>query len=306
MKKIILCFCILQCIFSTIAAQTFIEERRFGGFGTKPGKLNQPQALSISQNKIIYLVDTGNNRIQLFDLNGKFIKTVGGFGFGNDQFDHPVDIWVKSIINIYVCDYNNQRLLRYDMNMNFISSLVSNDGDSPEFQFYEVASCAVSSQKDLFFLDHGDNKIIKINRNGQKERSFGAYEAGDGELNQPVQLDIINQQFLIVSDISRTAILKFDFFGNFAGKMTGKEDITPTGISVSNNGIVFACDPANKKIYRSNPGTDELIPIMTTLQKPFTKPQDCALFEENINNILTQKLYIIDDNEIIIGKLVIQ
>lgn len=158
---------------SLSSAQSFIEETRFGREGSEPGKFNQPQAISISQNQIVYVVDTGNHRIQLFDLQGNFRNSIGGFGFEVDQFDGPVDIWVQSLINIYVSDYNNQRLQRYDGNMNFLSSLVSNDGDVPEYQYREIASCAVNSQKDLFLLDHGDNKIIKINRNGQPERSFG-------------------------------------------------------------------------------------------------------------------------------------
>ena len=132
-----------------LSAQTFIEKGRFGGRGSENGKFNNPQAIAISRENIVYVVDTGNHRIQLFDLSGEFIKSIGGFGFKDDQFDTPRDIWVNSIINIYVADYNNQRIQRYDRNMNFLNSFYSNEGEEIDFQFAEVPSCAVTSQNDL-------------------------------------------------------------------------------------------------------------------------------------------------------------
>ena len=92
-------------------AQNIIEDQRFGGgiAGSDLGQFNSPQAISISQNKIIYIVDTGNNRIQLFDLKGEFLKSIGGFGFTSDKFDRPMDIWVRSLINIYISDGNKNR-----------------------------------------------------------------------------------------------------------------------------------------------------------------------------------------------------
>ncbi|MEJ2543694.1 MAG: NHL repeat-containing protein [Calditrichaceae bacterium] len=107
--------------------QNFIEDQRFGSdeAGNASGQFNAPQAISVSQNKIVYVVDTGNNRIQLFNLDGSFIKSIGGFGFTSDKFDRPTDIWVQSLINIYIADYNNQRIQRYDGNMNYLSTLTS-------------------------------------------------------------------------------------------------------------------------------------------------------------------------------------
>jgi DNA-binding beta-propeller fold protein YncE len=254
----------------------------------------------------VYVVDTGNHRIQLFDLKGNFIKSIGGFGFEVDQFDRPLDIWVRSLINIYVSDYNNQRLQRFDGNMNFLSSLLSNEGDAAEFQYYEIASCAVNSQKDLFLLDHGDNKIIKINRNGQSERSFGAYEAGEGELTQPVQLDIWKQKYLLVSDISQSCILLYDFFGNFIRTVSAEEFVSPTGIATTSKGEVFVADPSAKQIFWISAKLDSAKTVGMMLTKDLTKPQDVGIFENNVAGKTQTKLYIIDENEIIIGKLVTQ
>jgi len=305
MKSIILLLFIAVLI-QAAAAQIFIEESRFGGAGNSPGKFNQPLSIAVSPKEVLYVVDTGNHRLQLFDLQGNLQKTIGGFGFNIDQFDRPVDIWVQSLINIYVSDYNNERLQRYDGNMNYISSLASNTADAMEFQFLEVASCAVNSQKDLFLLDRGENKIIKINRHNQKERSFGAYEAGEGELEQPHQLDIRSQKFLVVSDVARKAVIQFDFFGNYSGKFESDDFKAPAGLAVSNQDEIFVADPVVRAVFYINPTADRIQQVGMALAQPLRKPQDVAVFERRIDDQTETRLFIIDDNEIIIGKFIRQ
>jgi hypothetical protein len=249
--------------------QTFSETKRFGCSGSEPGQFNRPGAL--------YVVDTGNNRIQLFDLSGQFIKSIGGFGFENDQFDQPKDIWTRSLVNIYVSDYNNQRLQRYDRNMNFISSLVTDDSNDPDFQFNEAASCAINSQNDLFLL---------------------------GELEQPVQLDILPGSRLIVSDISRRSIMVYDFFGNYLIEISTSSFKTPRGIAVSDDGRIFVADADAAKIFIISADFKNVSELKLNLSKPLKQPMDlairCKIRKEKKHSLL----YIIDDNEIIIGKLI--
>ena len=287
-------------------AQNFIEDRRFGTpeAGSDAGQFRLPQAISISQNKIIYVVDTGNNRIQLFDLNGNFIKSIGGFGFTSDKFDRPTDIWVRSIINIYVSDYNNRRTQRYDRNMNYISTLTSNNAFDTQFQFYEVISCAINSQQDLFLLDCGENKIIKFNRNGQPERSFGDYESGDGQLIQPVQIDIIPEKYLIISDVDHKALMVYDFFGNYIRQIISDQWVAPSGLTITDRGEVLMADPQAKKIFFISADFTTVKEIGVAMQTPLHKPQDLALFSFKSDGEKISKLYIIDNNNIIIGNFI--
>ncbi len=301
MKKII---AILFILSHFCFGQTFSETKRFGCLGSEPGQFNRPMALDISKGGALYVVDTGNNRIQLFDLSGQFIKSIGGFGFENDQFDQPKDIWTRSLVNIYVSDYNNQRLQRYDRNMNFISSLLTDDSNDPDFQFNEAASCAINSQNDLFLLDCGENKIIKFNRNDNPERYFGSYESGEGELEQPVQLDILPGSRLIVSDISRRSIMVYDFFGNYLIEISTPSFKTPRGIAVSDDGRIFVADADAAKIFIISADFKNVSELKLNLIKPLKQPMDLAIHCKIRKEKKHSLLYIIDDNEIIIGKLI--
>jgi len=285
-------------LFTSISfSQTFSELGRFGGPGKENGQFNTPHAISISNEKIVYVVDTGNHRIQLFDLKGNFIKSIGGFGFKDDQFDSPYDIWVNSLINIYVADYNNQRLQRYDRNMNFINSLTNNEGEDSDFQFFEVASCAVSSQNDLFVLDHDEFKIIKFKRDGKSERSFGRFDSGAGELDTPEQIDFWDVDKLLVSDSGLSVIVVFDLFGNFIQKIEFDQFNQPMGIDVDNNKNIYIADPAAGELFFVKNDLSAISKI--SFPAGFKAPQDVAVITSDNKTLL----FVIDENEIVIGSL---
>lgn len=292
MKRIILIF--LFCL--PLSAREFIETGRIEG----QGKIfSHPQAIALSADDRLYVVDSGNNRIQIFDKRGQFLRTIGGFGFEADQFDNPTDIWTRSLINIYISDYNNRRIQRYDRRLNFISSLTSNEADAPDFQFEEVRSCALNSNNDLFILDHGENKIVKINRRGEKERSFGTYESGDGELQEPQQLDILKNQFLLVSDAGAKSVFVFDSFGNFIRRISDPHFVHPSGLCVLGDGSFLLADSEANRLFSISPDFSSVTAIPLKLSRPLTRLRDAAVLKTNKGALL----YLIDGNQVIIGYL---
>jgi peptidylamidoglycolate lyase len=48
--------------------------KAWGTYGNKPGQFIIPHAITIDQNNIIYVADRQNNRVQLFDTAGNFIR----------------------------------------------------------------------------------------------------------------------------------------------------------------------------------------------------------------------------------------
>ncbi len=292
MKSILLILLFCNLLF----ARTFIETGRIDGQG-KP--FSHPQAITISVDGKLFVVDSGNNRIQVFNKRGQFLRTIGGFGFEAEQFDNPTDIWMRSLINIYISDYNNRRVQRYDRRLNFISGLTSNEADNPDVQFEEVLSCALNSNNDLFLLDHGENKIIKINRRSEKERSFGTYESGEGELQEPQQLDITGNRFLLVSDAGAKAVFVYDFFGNFIRRITDPQFIHPAGLCVLDDGSVLLSDSEANRLFLINSDFSDIAVIRLETGKPLKRLRDAAV----LKTVNTTLLYLIDGDQVIIGYL---
>ena len=53
-----------------------------GESGDSLGQFSGPQGLAVAPGGDIYVADTGNNRVQQFDKNGKFLAYLGGLGSG--------------------------------------------------------------------------------------------------------------------------------------------------------------------------------------------------------------------------------
>jgi DNA-binding beta-propeller fold protein YncE len=75
-----------------------------GKRGEGPGEFNLPRDAVVGADGLLYVVDSGNFRIQVFDGDGKFVKTFGAIGRQSGQFSRPKEIAADSAGNIYVVD----------------------------------------------------------------------------------------------------------------------------------------------------------------------------------------------------------
>ncbi|CAN5898500.1 hypothetical protein BH24CHL4_BH24CHL4_07810 [soil metagenome] len=92
--------------------------REFGTFGDTgdaqtavdlPGQFFGPRDVAVTANEI-YVVDTGNERVQVFTPDGTFVRSWGGYGSDVTQFIEPVGIAVGPDDRVYVADSGNARI----------------------------------------------------------------------------------------------------------------------------------------------------------------------------------------------------
>lgn len=76
----------------------------FGKRGKDPGDFNFPRDMVVGKDGRLYIVDSGNFRVQIFDRDGKFLKTFGNIGRQLGQFSRPKEIASDPSGNIYVTD----------------------------------------------------------------------------------------------------------------------------------------------------------------------------------------------------------
>ncbi len=68
-----------------------------------------PRAIAVTRNEI-YVTDTGNERIQVFGLDGTFLRAFGGFGTEPGRLIEPVGVAVGGDGMVYVADSGNARI----------------------------------------------------------------------------------------------------------------------------------------------------------------------------------------------------
>ena len=73
-------------------------------------KMDGPSGICISQNNV-FVSQFDSHRINMYELEGKLIKSVGSEGNGKAQFKNPLGLDVSDRTNnIYVCDCDNHRI----------------------------------------------------------------------------------------------------------------------------------------------------------------------------------------------------
>ena len=90
-------------------------KRRIGTGGQKhaltaPGDFARPSGLAVDREGNLYVADTLNNRIEIFDGDGKFVTTFGKAGDGPGYFARPKGVAIDSDNHIWVVDGQQDRV----------------------------------------------------------------------------------------------------------------------------------------------------------------------------------------------------
>jgi streptogramin lyase len=90
--------------------------------GVDQAHMNQPNDVAFAANGDFYISDGyGNDRVIVFDKNGKFVRTWGKLGSGPGEFSQPHSIAIDSKGRVYVADRNNVRIQIFDSKGKFLN-----------------------------------------------------------------------------------------------------------------------------------------------------------------------------------------
>ena len=86
---------------------------QFGKVGSKDGEFYYPTNLALGPEKLLYVTDTGNFRVQKFTQNGEYIRRYGSIGSGLGKFARPKGLTLDKDGRLYVVDaaFENVQLM---------------------------------------------------------------------------------------------------------------------------------------------------------------------------------------------------
>ncbi len=86
--------------------------RTIGGLDVEDENLAfySPEDMVMDADGQIYILDSGNHRIQIFSPKGKYLATLGRFGQGPGEFQHPSSIDIDSDGYLVILDRWNNRI----------------------------------------------------------------------------------------------------------------------------------------------------------------------------------------------------
>ena len=149
--------------------------KTIGTNGPASNQVNNATGLALSRSNQLYVVDTGNNRIQVFDQDGNCLFRWGSIGSGNAQFNYPRAICIGTNDQVYVCDQNNNRVQVFDLQGNY-----KTNWPSPL-----PVGVAYSSRENAVYVADDQNKTISAysgDASGALVRTWGVSGTLPGQL----------------------------------------------------------------------------------------------------------------------------
>jgi DNA-binding beta-propeller fold protein YncE len=185
-----------------------------------PGKFDNPRHVEVDRSlKYVYVVDSKNNRIQQFDINGKFVKVIGQLGNKPGEFNLPTTIEMDSKGNFFVNERGNERIQKFDSNWKPLLSWGSKG--SSDNQFCHMEHIALDKHDNVYVTDPQSDpgcskqpRVLKFDSNGNFITKFGSYGTKPGHFRDPEHLAIDNEGDVYVSDRSNNEILVFSPISN--------------------------------------------------------------------------------------------
>ena len=225
----------------------------FGSEGTGNGEFGVLEGITTNSTHI-FVADIGNNRIQIFDINGTFVSTFGSWsGLGNNPADglfrNPNGVATNNT-HIFVVDSGNSRVQIFDNSGTYLSQFGRGDtpnGRSAADGEFDIPFGIITNGTHLFISETGNDRIQILDIDGNYVSKFG----GDAVFNNPRGI-AINPTHIFVADTNNNTVQIFDHSGNhvksFGSPGDGAGDFSfPRGIAVSDTHI-FVSDTSNSRI----------------------------------------------------------
>ena len=144
-------------------ADTYKLLRRIGTGGknhtlTDPGDFGAPQDVTVDGDGNVYVTDTLNDRVEIFDADGNFISTFGKNGDGPGFFERPKGIAVDSDGHIWVADEVQDRLQVFNKEGQLLTYIGYKHGDLPG-QFQALVGVAIDKNDRVFTTEQYPGRL---------------------------------------------------------------------------------------------------------------------------------------------------
>ena len=182
------------------------------------GLLSQPNDLVVDFDGRLYVADSRNDRVVVFDPSWNWQRIIGSPGAGNGQFSFPSCLAIayrlgptnEPIGELYVGDQGNHRVQVFDLDGNYLRSFGS---DIPDF---------------------GANWLNRFN-------TLQTLVVDD--LLRPHVLDLYMSRVQVFDALTLTNVLTYGTFGTGPGQMR-----LPLDIAMADDGRIVAADTGNGRV----------------------------------------------------------
>lgn len=177
----------------------------FGASGSREGYLSEPSALLVSPEGLIYVADTDNARVQVFNGAGTFLKVIGGAKNGMGK---PVDLALGPGEVLLVLDAERRSVRVFSLDGDALAEFGQRGEPHARLQ---RPLALTANESEVLVLDGGSGTIKVYDAAGNYLREFGAPGRGSSDLAEPTALVASGATDLLVADPGSERIVHYRF-----------------------------------------------------------------------------------------------
>ena len=211
-------------------------ETKWGSFGSGPGQFQRTFGVAAAATGEVVVADYQNNRLQVFDRNGVFVRqwaTAGG----------PISVAVDLHGHVVVSNLGAQNVQMFNLDGTFVRQWATG----------HPYGLTVDASGATYAVNDQANVVTKYDHDGNFVLQFGSSGSGPGQFLRAWGATMAPGGDVLVTDVNGHRVERFTSSGVFVSQWgsvgSGAGQLSsPTGIAVSSDGIVYVSETGNQRI----------------------------------------------------------
>lgn len=185
---------------------------QWGKEGSGRGEFREPRGLAVDSRGRVYVADSGNRRVQVFDGNGRYLAA---WDRGDQPFEVPWDVVVTSADEVLVLDAGPNWIYRFDAKGKYHSKFAG-----PEARLYQPRGMSIDARDNIYVADTGGHRVVQFDAAGRLVAEYGGEGSRPGQLLEPTDVAINSTGHMFVVDNSNRRVQRWDANGAYVGEWT--------------------------------------------------------------------------------------
>lgn len=175
-------------------------------------RMSQPTGIAFdAQRKLLYVVDTGADRVNVFEADGSLRGTFGRRGSGEGEFNRPTHAWCDASGNVLVTDALNYRVQVFGPDGRFLRQF-GQAGDAAG-DFMRHKGVAADAHGHVYVVDGLLGQLQIFDAQGRLLLVLGSIGSDRGEFWLPAGLFVGADERIYVADAFNSRVQVFRYVG---------------------------------------------------------------------------------------------
>ena len=244
-------------LYSTQTITVFSEDGEFlfdfGTTGTDDGEFGYVTGIQVNDSGDIFVSDTLNKQIYVFDSDGNHISSFGE-QLTNQVFYDPVNVEVGIDGKIYVSDFRDDEIRVYSNDQEFLYNIGGDVlGDSVSVNHMNNVNAVIVDGDKVYVADPRDDTVYVFSDTGTHLFSFGATGTEKGEFSGPRDISLDSDGNIYVADMRNHRLQIFSSDGESLSTIgsRGYDEhgfFNPSVLEVDDVGRLYVADNSNDRV----------------------------------------------------------